>query len=73
MNYTNESDFDGIPKSQDTAPWITPFSHFDTALQLLSSDQSQILRDASNELLNAHVISIDSQHDYGYPGSCGKF
>ena len=42
-------------------------------LKLLSGDQSNILRHVSNELLNTHKITIDSQCNYGYPGSCGIF
>ena len=39
------------------------------ALKLLSVDQSQILRDTGNELLNTHKISINSQCNDGYPGN----
>ena len=45
-------------------------SHF--VLALKSSDRSTILRDASNELLNAHISLIDSHCYDGYPGSLGK-
>ena len=43
------------------------------AFELLFGDWAQILRDDSNELLNAHKIFIASQYQNGYPESCGTF
>ena len=40
------------------------------SLKLLTSD---LLRDASNELLNAHRMFIDSQYNDGCPGRFWKF
>ena len=62
-----------ITNDKNTAPWVTPFCQFVLALKLLSGDQSQILRDVSNTLVNAHKILIDSQGNEDYPTSCGKF
>ena len=52
-----------IPKWQDTAHWVTPFCHFVLSLKLISSDGSQILRHASDELLNAHKAQYN-KHDF---------
>ena len=46
-------DVDRIPNG-DTAPLATHFNHSVRALRLLSTNHWQILRDASNELLNRH-------------------
>ena len=53
-------------------PYTTPFCDFVLTLKLLSSDQSQILRDTSNELLNTHKVPLDSQCNVGNPGSYGE-
>ena len=47
--------------------------HFVSALKLLSGDRSQILRDISNESLNAHNIPMDSQCDDGFSRRYEKF
>ena len=73
MIYTNEADLHYDTKWQNTSQWVTPSCHFVSALKLLSGDRSQIFYDASNELLNTHELLIDSQCNYGYAGSCGKF
>ena len=46
--------FDMIP-IDNTLQSEWHFSHFVLSLKLLSGDQSQSLRDASNELLNTHT------------------
>ena len=70
---TNESDFRLGTKWQDTAPPVTSCCRFVLALKLLCEERSQIMRDASNKLLNIHNIYIDSQCNDGYPGSCWIF
>ena len=54
MIYTNEADLRLDNKLQDTITWVTHFWYFVLVLKLLSGDRSQILRIASNELLNTH-------------------
>ena len=73
MIYTNAADFQYDIKWQDTAHWVTPFRHFVLGLKFLSGDQSNILLHVSNELLNTHKITIDSQCYCWYSGSCGIF
>ena len=61
-------------KTHDLYNWSRfPFCHFVLSLKLLSGDQSQILRGASNKSLKTHKIPIDSQCKDWYAGCCGKF
>ena len=53
--YTNEADFRYDIKWQDTIPCVTLFRHFVLGLELLSGDQSNILRHARTELLNVSL------------------
>ena len=73
MIYKNEADFRYGTKWQNTVPWVTPARHFDFTPKLFTVCPSQILRDISSELLNAHSIFIDSPCSAVYPGSCGEF
>ena len=60
MIYKNEADFRYGTKWQNTVPWVTPACHFDFTPKLFSVYPSQILREISSELLNAHDIFIYS-------------
>ena len=71
--YTNETGFQYDTTWQDTSPWVTPFCHFGLMLKLLFGNRYQMLRVASNELLNTYQILTDSQCNDGYPGRCEKF
>ena len=69
---TNKADFRSNAKCKDTAPWVTHLCHFVKAFKLSSDDQSQILHDASYEILYTTNIFITSQCNDIYPGRCGK-
>ena len=63
--------FDGIPNDK-ILHFEIHYSTLFSAKIFIRRTQLQILRNASNELLNTYKISIDSQYDDGYPRRCGK-